>query len=174
VALVVEDGTGLANAESYASVAEADAYHADRGNAAWAALATAVKEQALRKATEYMSQAYRIRWAGFRVKATQALDWPRAWVPLIDTPSPYGPWANYVPNNVVPVEAKRACMEYALVASAGAITTALARATLREKIGDIEVEYDPTSPEYTRYRALDMLLAPFLTGSSISVGLVRA
>src|SRR6266850_1608568 len=120
MALVVEDGTGLAAAESYASVAEADQYHSDRGNAAWAPLATAAKEQALRKATEYMVQVYRQRWASFRTTFVQALDWPRAWVPLIDAPGPYGRWTAYVPYNVVPAEVKRACSELALVSLAGA------------------------------------------------------
>lgn len=36
--LIVEDGTGIANADSYVSVAEADAYHVAFGNDLWAAI----------------------------------------------------------------------------------------------------------------------------------------
>ena len=44
--LIVEDGTGLANAESYVSVADATTYHANIGNTAWAAITSdATKEQ---------------------------------------------------------------------------------------------------------------------------------
>ena len=53
MAFVTEDGTGLAEANSYVSVAEADAYHADRGNAAWIGEDSA-KQSALIKATDYL------------------------------------------------------------------------------------------------------------------------
>lgn len=172
--LIVEDGTARADAESYSSVAEATAYHAARGNAAWAALADdTVREQLLRKATEYMQQAYRNRWASFRVTSTQALDWPRAYVPIPDAPYGYGSSSAYVPNNIVPVEVKRACAELALTASTGALAADLDRTTKREVVGPIEVEYDTTSPEYKRYRAVDMMLEPYLTGSSSTARLVR-
>jgi hypothetical protein len=46
MALIVEDGTGLANAESYVSVADATTYHANIGNTAWA-----VYRQSLRDIT---------------------------------------------------------------------------------------------------------------------------
>lgn len=172
--LVIEDGTGKVNSESYASAAEADTYHSDRGNAAWAALPdAATKEQHLRKSTEYMSQAYRMRWKMFRVTVTQALDWPRAWVPIPDAPYGYGSQSAFVPNNVVPTEVKRACMELALSSAAGALAPQLERATRREKVGEIEVEYDMNSPEYTRFRSVDMILEPYLDGSSITSPLVR-
>jgi hypothetical protein len=173
MALIVEDGTGLATAESYSSVAEADQYHSDRGNTTWAPLVTAAKEQALRKATEYMIQTYRQRWASFRTTFVQALDWPRAWVPLIDAPGPYGRWTAYVPYNVVPVEIKRACSELALISVTSALAPALTRTAAREKVGEIDITYDPNAPEYTRFRSVDMLVSPFLTGMKVSAGLVR-
>ena len=43
MSLIVEDGTGLAGAESYVSVTDADTYHDKRGNTAWATLTTAQK-----------------------------------------------------------------------------------------------------------------------------------
>ena len=52
MSLVVEDGTGKADAESYISVADADTYHSNRGNTDWAALTTTEKEQLLRGATD--------------------------------------------------------------------------------------------------------------------------
>ena len=78
MSLIVEDGSIVTGAESYISVADASTYHTARGNAAWAALASdAVREQCLRKATDYMEQVYRSRWQGCRVGETQALSWPR-------------------------------------------------------------------------------------------------
>lgn len=40
--LVVETGAGLTNSNSYGSLAEADAYHAARGNSSWADTSTAI------------------------------------------------------------------------------------------------------------------------------------
>lgn len=173
--LIVEDGTGKPDAEAYISAADATAYHAARGNAAWAALASdTIREQLLRKATDYMTQAYRLRWASFRTTVVQALDWPRAWVPLPDAPYGYGRSMAYVPQNVVPNEVKQACAELALLSAGGDLNAPLERATLSEKVGEIQVTYAPNSPEYKRYRHVGMLLSPYLTGSAASVSLVRS
>jgi hypothetical protein len=76
MALVVEDGTGKADAESYASVANADSVHGALGNAAWTGT-TSAKEAALRKATIYLDGRYRHLWRGTRATKEQALAWPR-------------------------------------------------------------------------------------------------
>jgi hypothetical protein len=59
VALIVEDGSIVAGAESYASVAYADIYFANRpsnpNSIVWAALTVPQKEGALREATDHMS-----------------------------------------------------------------------------------------------------------------------
>lgn len=73
--IVVEDGTGLANADSYISLADADAYHAALGNAEWAATSTDGREVALRRATQYLDTRY--QFAGEPLTTTQALAWPR-------------------------------------------------------------------------------------------------
>lgn len=173
MALIVEDGTGRADAEAYVSVAEADTYHLNRGNAVWAPLTGTVKEQLLRKATEYMLGEYGSRWASFRTTSTQALDWPRAWVPLPDAPYGYGSSSAYVPNNIVPGEVKRACAALALIANDGDLAPSLPPTTLKETVGPISVEYDPASVNYTVYRAIDATLKRYLSGSKMNVGLVR-
>ena len=83
--LIVEDGTGLSNADSYASLAEANLYHANHGNVDWSDIDATTKEQLLRKATDYMVAQYRLQYAGYRRYSTQSLDWPRLYVPLIDS-----------------------------------------------------------------------------------------
>jgi hypothetical protein len=80
MALIVEDGTGLTDAEAFAAVADADTYWAARGNADWAALTEAEKEQHLRLAADYMEVRWRLRWKGRRLTAEQALAWPRSGV----------------------------------------------------------------------------------------------
>ena len=61
--LIVEDGTGLSNADSYASLAEANLYHANHGNVDWSDIDATTKEQLLRKATDYMVAQYRLQYA---------------------------------------------------------------------------------------------------------------
>lgn len=166
MALVTEDGTGLSNAESYVSLADATTRHAALGNADWAAAASdTVREQALRRATVYMEGAYRSRWKGTKLLRDQALSWPR-----------YGAnvdgWT--LESTIVPVEVANACADLALKALDGDLTPDLERGIVRKKIGPLETEYDTNSPQAKRYRAADMGLAPYLKGSSAMVGLVRA
>lgn len=82
MSLIVEDATGLSTAESYLSVSDADAYFAAHGAPATWTGATAVKETALRMATQYMDAVYGSRWQGERFADDQRLDWPRAWVEI--------------------------------------------------------------------------------------------
>lgn len=159
MSLIVEDGTGLSTAESYASVAEADTYHSNIGNTSWASLTTTVKEQLLRKASNYMVQTYRMRWAGVRKNDTQALDWPRYLVPRTDTEAVNA----YYDSDSVPGEVKVACAELALKANSFTLAPDTDRLTKREKVGQLEVEYDTVNGKaYKMYRAIDNLLMPML------------
>ncbi len=162
--LIVEDGTGLANAESYIAVADADARHAALGNSGWTGSDT-VKEAALRRATQFMEQAYRSIWKGTRLTRVQALSWPR-----------YGATVDGydLASNVVPTEIANACADLALRGLTADLNADQTRGIVREKVGPLETEYDRNSPQGTRYRSVDMILAPFLKGSSAMVGLVRA
>lgn len=171
MALITEDGTGLSNAESYCAVVDASAYHAARGNAAWAALASdTVREQYLRRATDYMEQVYRSRWLGYRNTTTQALSWPRSQVPFPDG----GVYAYYA-NDAVPTEVKNACAELALKAAAGELAPDIEQRVKREKVDVLEVEYAETGPQYAQYRAIDNLLAPLLSSVGGAFrGVVRA
>lgn len=75
--LIVEDGTGLQDANGYISVAYADAYHAARGNDAWVALLAPTKEAAIISASTYMDSTNHGRWLGVKLTSEQGLDWPR-------------------------------------------------------------------------------------------------
>jgi len=158
MAIIVEDGTGLATAQSYASVAECDAYHLARGSSAWAAAAAAAKEAALVRASAALDGLYGSRWPGARLTADQALDWPRsdAW----DSDG----W----PLTLVPAAIKNATCEAALVelGEAGALSSALAHggAVKREKVGTIEVEYANGAAVVTVHRAIAQALARIVRG----------
>lgn len=164
MALVVETGAGLSTAESYISVADADARHTALGNTTWTGT-DAVKEAALRRATAYMEQAYRQSWKGTRLYRDQALSWPR-YGAVVDG---YDLNSNYVPTDIA-----NACADLALRALSADLAPDLDRGIKREKVGPLETEFDTTSPQATRYRTADMALAPYLKGSSAMAMLVRA
>jgi hypothetical protein len=167
MALIVEDGTGVVGADTYCSEEYADAYHEKMGNEAW--LDVENKEAMLRRATKYMTQIYRQRWTGLRNSATQSLDWPRYDVPIRDSSS-----CSYVPSNTVPQEVVDACAELALRASASDLAPDRQRQTKSETVGPMTVVYVDGDAGYVKYRAVDAMLAPYLSGSSMSVPLVRA
>lgn len=171
MALITEDGTGLANAESLASVADADLYFSNRGEAAWAALTTAAKEQALRKATDYM-QVYRQRWAGFRKTSTQALDWPRYEVPMRDTGG-YG-GHSYYPDETVPALVRDASFALALKTLSADLSPDIAPRVTSESVGPISVSYAAEGRQYTIYRAVDSMLEPLFKNGGANLMLVRA
>jgi hypothetical protein len=156
--LIVEDGTGLATAESYVSVADAGTRHTNLGNTAWTGT-DAVKEAALRRATQFMLQRYRGRWQGTRINSTQALDWPRSWV-VVD--------GYAVDADIVPVDVANACADLALKALSETLNADLERGILREKVGPLETEYDAFAPQAKRYPAIDQALAAYLTGGGLS------
>lgn len=172
MALNTETGTGSSTSESYCSVTDASAYHSNRGNNTWALLTTAQMEEALRRATDYMLQVYKLRWKGSRVKSTQALDWPRAFVVREDFYSTSSAIPDsvtgefYYPSDIVPAQVRDACALLAIKAAAGDLSPDLSRATIREKVDVLEVEYDKSQPQYVRYRAIDNLLAEFLEDGS--------
>lgn len=72
---VPEDGTGLANANSYVDVAFADQYFLDRGITTWTGV-DAVKQSALVRATDYVENRYSEKFMGCKFSDAQALHFP--------------------------------------------------------------------------------------------------
>lgn len=146
MALITETGTGASDAESYISVADADAYHANRANSAWSSATTASKEAALRKAASYIDGNY--RFCGCPSNATQALQWPRIGVRLNDYP---------LATNVIPRQLQYACAELALVALSESLTSAVDSQSVASKtVGPISISYAaPRNGGRKRYPAAD-------------------
>ena len=166
MAFVVEDGTGLADATSYASVAEADAYFSDSGVATWTGI-DAVKQQALVRGTRALDGMYASAWPGRKVRGDQGLEWPR-----IDAVDMSGYTLDEVPRAV-----KAATIEAALVEllTPGALSPSLDRggAIIREKVGPIETEYASNAPADTVYATIRQALASIVPAGGGSVRLVR-
>lgn len=168
--LTTETGAGLPDAESYASIAAADVRCASLGKTAWATLAEADKEIALRKATLFMAT-YRTRWAGRRVYQHQALDWPRCGV-AVD--------GFIVPSTTVPLDIVNACIDLAVRAGSGEdllpdLDTG-SNAIKKDKTGPLETEYfQNTTDARERFVAVDTLLAPYFgsAGGGNSIKVIR-
>lgn len=76
--ITVEDGTVVPNADSYVTVAEADAVLVEDialDSAAWNALDEENKEEFLKVATRFLER--RFRWYGLPTVSGQSLQWPR-------------------------------------------------------------------------------------------------
>lgn len=169
MALIVETGSGLSNSESYCSVSFADSYFNSKANLSWSTLSTSQKEAALREATSFLTERYRNSWKGLRVYSAQALDWPRSGVrtdSFVD-----------VPTFSVPVEVQKACAELALKASSSELTPDVTRVAIRQKVGELEVEYDKQAQNQPAAQFLKVrnMLAPLLVSGSngSSIRLVR-
>lgn len=100
----VETGAGVAGANSYVSVAEADDYYAvdPNFNATWTAYDTAAKEQRLAWSTRVLDQ--RCLFEGDVVTSGQALRWPRAGVYTKDHTA--------ITNTTIPRQLKDAVLEH--------------------------------------------------------------
>jgi hypothetical protein len=165
--IVVEDGTGKADAESYISVTDADTYHSNLGNTDWTGT-TAVKEAALRKATNYLQQQFGTLWAGYRNTSTQALDWPRSYVPLTDLLV-----EEYFANDDVPTEIVNACASLALRALTEDLFTDESRRVRMEKVDTLAVEYEPGASPQKRYVEIERMLARYLLGADGAIPVIR-
>jgi hypothetical protein len=106
MALIKEDGTIVADANSYADAADADAFQLDRGRAAWCNSGADVKDAALIRATDYIEGRYALSFQGCAIDDVQTLSWPR-------TAAHYPATGNDFPIDEVPVDVVNACILYA-------------------------------------------------------------
>jgi hypothetical protein len=162
MALIVEDGTGLANADSYVDLVFANDYMArfypadHLWNDAVDGIDDAAKETHLRRGAQALDGLYGGRVDGYRLRATQALLFPRSG--LVDRDG------NTVTG--VPLEWKQAQVEAARRFAEGVeLNEDMDRggAIKREKIGPIEFEYFDGAPSLTESPQIEGLISRYLT-----------
>lgn len=160
MAIVIEDGTGVETANSYASVAETQAYAAAHG--VTLADAAAV-EQMLLDAALYLES---LKYKGERTHAVQALSWPRS-----DVEHDGRTFA----SDAVPTAIVRAQMQLVLELHAGILLWESASAVAsgkkfvkRKKVDVLETEYATPAEMGAEGGAaaasipkVDAMLAPF-------------
>lgn len=170
MALIVETGSGSSTAESYLSVSDADTYHSNYGNTAWASASTAEKEIALRKSTRYLDAKYALRWAGQRTNAAQALDWPRAYIEDYD--------GHYIDANSIPQGLKDASAVLALATLSEDIFPDIdggegGKSESKVVVGPIEIsdKFAGAAETVKYYRLAESLISSLITsGGTITRG----
>lgn len=147
MAIVLDYAPSSPTMNSYASVAEADAYHESQlYGTAWADVEGGddQKAQALITATRLLDD--NVRWAGWPTSYQQPLGWPRSGVLNRN--------GNLLVNGVIPQALKNATAEFALaLITAGAVTNSGSEnpAGLKKlKAGPIELEFDPNLTSMTQ------------------------
>lgn len=173
---VVENGTGVAGANSYLEITDADQYHENIGTpaASWISKTDDEKKQALRDGTRYLDGKYGNRWNGYRSDGVQPLDWPRQSV--IDTDG------FFVLSNTLPQGLKDACSEAALRAfdatqnPLGLTPDITSEGTIIKKkekfdVFEEETEYVGGVDPYVTFTVIDRLLHDLIiSGSSQLAG----
>jgi hypothetical protein len=129
ITITVEDGTQVADANSFMSVDDARAYAFDRG-VTLSSQDDKVASQIL-NAMDYLAT-YRAKWKGIRVAETQALAWPRSQVWIED---------HYFAEDEIPLELIHALGQLVMAVHGGFTllpNTVAGLPIIREKIGPIE------------------------------------
>lgn len=132
---VVEDGTGLADATSYSSVATFDAYHEGHAQETIAlALSENDKKRFLVFATRTLE--HRVTYDGEPTTQTQALRWPRVGVEDDE--------GREIADDEIPLSLQYAVAEYARVLSQEDLTEQQTPGLRRIKADTVELDFDTT------------------------------
>lgn len=141
--LIVEDGTGLPNANSFVELAAVDLYiieknlQATAAAIAWALLTTDEQEAAATLATSVVSNPERFDYVGIRKTYPQSLEWPRLGAVEVNGPA--------VPDDIVPWQVEDATIEYSLLAGNGVDInpppSSITSDVKKEKVDDLEITY---------------------------------
>lgn len=161
MALTIEDGTGVEGADSFATVAEAQAFATARGLTL--PETDAEIEPLLVKAADFLL-GMEDRFQGTRSKQDQRLPFPRYAVVLP------GGWE--LGSSAIPAAIKEAQIRLAIDANSTDLRpNGTGQEVVREKVGPLETEYNPTgagtvSPSF--HAAMD-LLSPLLRAGGVTV-----
>lgn len=131
MALIIEDGTIVANAQSYMNVADLRTFAGLRGVAVPSS--DEACERLLIKAMDALEE-FATKWKGQKVSATQPLAWPRSGAVIDDVNQP---------SNEIPRELEYAQLQLALEANQNDLQpNEEQRQVVKEKVGPIEMTYE--------------------------------
>jgi len=152
--IVIEDGTGKANSNSYVSETDLGTYATDRGFTL-AASTDPLKADLLIRAMDYLELQ---PFMGVKYTDAQALQWPRYGVTIDHY---------YVDVDAIPQLLIDSLCELAIGIDGGdSPLDNVSRETKKEKVGDIEVEYMDGTYSQTYLKASEMKLNKLLKAGS--------
>lgn len=158
ITITVEDGTGVANANSYVSVADVKAYAEQRG----VTLPSTDDEIAamIVKATDYL-ESFACKYQGKKTDCAQSLQWPRTCVVMC---------CEDFPTNQIPKQLKSAQCSAVLIQNEGLVlqpNVTAADYVVEETVGPITTKYaNPIQAGISAtFTALDALLEPLFFAS---------
>jgi hypothetical protein len=156
--IIVETGTGIVGANSYASVADADDFHTLRQNAAWIGATDDQKIAALVRATDYIEARFGAR--ANRLSDDQGLQWPTD------------------ATTALPKVIVMATLTLALYALTQPLSAPVDHVTTKstkklEGVGELTTEYDATAVD--RYPEITGMLAPIASprGGDVTTGALK-
>jgi len=166
MALIIEDGSIVADANSYVTIAEYRAYGAARG----LTITTddTLAEQQLIRAMDHLLT-YEGDYQGYRVSDVQTLSFPRSPVYVYGVDQ-----SELIPENI-----KNGQSRFAYdAASSDLLTTGTGQEVIEEQVGPLKTKYNPngsTNPQQTFTEAL-AIIDPLFTegaGNNINVFVTR-
>lgn len=173
MALIVEDGTGKVDAESFNSLAEILTY-ATKYGLTWPGSASSTdQEVAAREAAQYMEAVYGGQITGSRVSSTQALSWPRNYAEDAELEPGGYTGTYYIPSNIVPVRWKEAHAELSVKALTEDLMPDLANpGSIKSKsvqVGPISksVEYVGANSPIKWFRKVDLMVTRYLHDTAV-------
>lgn len=134
-----ETGAGVDDADALCTLAEANAYHAGRGNAAWGLLGSAERETLIRRGFDYLLGEYESRW---------------------DSTVPFG-----TKDAAVPARIAQANALLALYAKSGPLAPEVKPQKIKSKVGPLETEYAPMAQTVRQFPDVDRLVSPYLAAT---------
>lgn len=168
MALVVEDGTGVAGANTYLSLTTANTYFTERPNASvWSGSTDALRTQALLYACQWMEARYGGQLEGEIVDVEQVLVWPRT--------SFYDGRGRLVETGTIPQVWKDGQAEAALAHLSGGLNEVRDRGGAIKSVqaGSVGVVYMDGASSGRSFPFVDSLVAPLLRYGYAGRRLVR-
>jgi hypothetical protein len=160
MALVLETGAGLANANAYVTVATVETYFSLRGLTEWADLDATEKESAIIRATFALDAKYDNSWSGIKGSATQALAWPRI-RKLLSTKGILDKNGYELSISAIPTQLANVVCEVALIESTERfLVQGISRDDMpsSESVGPISTSWTDKVPTVKQYPHIDSML----------------
>jgi hypothetical protein len=178
MAVIVEDGNGLSNSNSYVSDAELVSYATSRGITLIASTTVL-----LIKSTDWLETKIFI---GNKGSQNQALQWPRipyspvplgtlSYAPLYMFPIYLSVDGYIITATMIPGRLKKAQLEAAIQMDAGYdVNAVMEQDVLSEQVGPIKVEYQQGSSSQVYLPVAEKILAPLLSKGTGNIAVGRS